>query len=381
MQVECGISTDQEEWNAFVAQEPSFGLLQSWEWGEFKEKLGWKAFRIAAKQDGHVVAGAQMLISSVIPGLASVAYIPRGPIGNWLDTEIADRLLNELHQIARSHKAAFLRIEPPLLNEPVFHRILEQHHFRASPNTNQPRATIIVNLDQELDDILMQMRKKTRQHVRKAVREGITVRIGCRGDLSTFYDVMRYTSRRKHFPHRSRDYYEHEWQTFADSEQTVLLMAVHRNQIEAVDEVYCFGKHAAEFHAGSLDSSENLYANYLLVWEAIKWAKARGCRTCDMWGIPDEISQILADGNDPPASDRTDGLWGVYQFKRGFSRNIVCYVGAYDYVYSTLLYALISNRLFNVDTLQWVEAWLDWLKRARRSRTINQPRTERGTEY
>ena len=37
----------------------------------------------------------------------------------------------------------------------------------------------------------------------------------------------------------------------------------------------------------------------------MKWAKAQGYATYDMWGAPDRF-------------DESDSLWGVYQFKRGF---------------------------------------------------------------
>ena len=362
MQVECGVCANREEWNAFVAQEPSFGLLQSWDWGEFKEELGWKPFRIAARQGGSIVAGAQMLIKSFIPGLVSVAYIPRGPIGSWLDAQVADSLLAELHRIARRHHAAFLKIEPPLLKESAFNRLLEQHHFRASAQANQPGATIILNLDQPLEDILARMRKKTRQYIKKATTEGITVRVGSREDLPTLYEIMRSTAQRERFPYHTLDYYEQEWQPFADNGQAVLLLAVYQDKVLAVRTAYCFGRHAAEFHGGSLDSAANLHANYLLVWEAMKWAQAQGCCTYDLWGIPDEISQIPRAGDASPVSERTDGLWGVYRFKSGFSDHIVSYIGAYDYVYSAPLYALISNKLFNVDTLQRVEAWVGGLR-------------------
>ena len=61
----------------------------------------------------------------------------------------------------------------------------------------------------------------------------------------------------------------------------------------------------------------------------MRWARANGCTTYDLFGIPDEV------GQDPDryarlAVDRTDGLWGVYRFKRGFGGRTVRYVGAYD---------------------------------------------------
>ena len=351
-----------EEWNAFLARQPSFALLQSWEWGEFKEKLGWKVFRVVVERQSQIVAGAQVLIKVLPLGPIGVAYIPRGPVGDWLDEEVALQLLPELHRLAIYHKATFLKIEPPVLNDPAIHRVLRQHHFRASAYTNQPHATIILDLTQNLDDILEQMRKKTRQYVRLAARIGVTVREGNGTEFSAFYDLMQATGRRGGFSLRSRDYYKYEWQTIAANDQSVLLMAFYQNRLVAMRMAYCFGEHAAEFHAGSSDEHRDLRPSYLLVWEAIKWAKAQGCATYDLWGIPDQVGQAVYAGNDPPVSNRTDGLWGVYRFKSGFSKNIVYYMGAYDYVYSPCLYKLIANKFLNVDTLDQIAVWMDSLR-------------------
>jgi peptidoglycan pentaglycine glycine transferase (the first glycine) len=250
-----------EEWNAFIAQEPSFALLQSWEWGEFKEKLGWTAFRVAAEQQGRIVAGAQMLVKSAPLDLVSIAYIPRGPVGNWLDEAIAPFLLAELHRVARRYRAIFLKIEPPLLPSPATCAKLQQYNFRASHYPNQPQTTIVVDLNSDLDDILRPMRKKTRQYIKQATAKGVTVRIGGQEDLPAFYNLMQITGRRSQFAPRILDYYKHEWQTFADNNQTVLLMAFHQERLLAVRMAYYFGRHAAEFHAGSLAGEGDLHPN------------------------------------------------------------------------------------------------------------------------
>jgi lipid II:glycine glycyltransferase (peptidoglycan interpeptide bridge formation enzyme) len=361
MEVKLMSAKQRDEWNTFVAREPSFALLQSWEWGEFKERLGWKAFRVAVRDQGQIVAGAQMLIKMLPLGFASVAYIPRGPLGNWVAEDIAPQLLSELHRVARYYRAIFLKIEPPLLNSPSSARILQQFDFQATKYTNQPRATIILNLNQDLDDILKQMRQKTRQYIRKATREEITVRIGGRDDLPAFNDLMRMTGRRERFRPRTHNYYEYEWQIFAERNQTVLLMAFYGSRLIAARAPYYFGKQAAEFHAGSLGNLSHLHPNYLLVWEAIKWAKKQECCTYDLWGIPDEMGQTASEIKDPLVSDRTDGLWGVFRFKSGFSNNIVSYIGAYDYIYSLPLYTLIANRFFGPRILDRVAAFIDSL--------------------
>jgi peptidoglycan pentaglycine glycine transferase (the first glycine) len=350
-----------EEWNAFVAQEPSFALLQSWDWGEFKEELGWRVYRIAVEDQGQIVAGAQMLIKLAPLGLFSIAYVPRGPVGNWLEEEVAPHLLSRLHRIAQQHRAIFLRLEPPLVNDPATRQILQNYHFRASSYTNQPRATLIVDLTQDLDHILKQMPRKTRYYIRYPAKKGVAVRVGSQEDLPAFYDLMKTTSRRGGFSARSRDYYEHEWQALADNEQVALFMAYHEDQLLAVRTAFCFGNYAADIHAASSNEYRDLRPNYLLVWEAVKWAKAKGCHTYDLWGIPDEVGKAAYEGRDLPKPDRTDGLWGVYQFKRGFSQNVLFYAGAQDYVYSPLSYALVTNKFLTGTTLDRMTAWIDSL--------------------
>lgn len=34
-------------WHDFLSREPTIALLQSWEWGDFKESFGWEVFRVA----------------------------------------------------------------------------------------------------------------------------------------------------------------------------------------------------------------------------------------------------------------------------------------------------------------------------------------------
>jgi lipid II:glycine glycyltransferase (peptidoglycan interpeptide bridge formation enzyme) len=359
MRIEYLDNTQQKEWNAFVAQQPSFALLQSWEWGEFKEKLGWKAIRIAVLEHGQFIAGAQILIKLLLTKFASIAYIPREPIDRWLDNNVAPQLFSELHRVAYLHRAIYLKIEPPLSYDPVIDHLLQQYHFRSSSYTNQPRATIIVNLNPDLDVILRHMRPTTKQYIKSSSEKGASIHVGNFDDLSSFYNLMKVTSKREHFPERMRIYYEHEWQSFASNNQTVLLMATYQDQLLAVHMAYRFGDHAAYFHGGSIFDTAKLHPNHLLVWEAIKWAKEQDCCTYDLWGVPDEVGQAAYEGLKLPITNRTDNLWGVYLSKSGFSKNVVYYMSAYDYIYNPLIYKLTTNRLLNVDIIDRFSVMMD----------------------
>jgi lipid II:glycine glycyltransferase (peptidoglycan interpeptide bridge formation enzyme) len=319
--------------------QPFFALLQSWAWGEFKEKLGWIAYRVAVRNDaGEIVAGAQMLVKPFPLGL-SIAYVPHGPAGAWLNDDAAHLLFNKLKSIARKNGAIFLKIEPAIDNAPEMRDLLKRYQFRKSRINNQPQSTILVNLNQEQDEIFSQMRRQTRRYIRSADKEGITVRSGDACDLPTYLNLMGLTGRRKRFAVRNQKYYQSEWETLSTDQHGALLLAYYQGQVIAARVIYCFGSHAAEFHAGSV-VIPGLHPNYLLAWEGIKWAQSKGCVTYDMWGIPDEVGAGNEELKKPGVSE---GLWGVYQFKRGFSTNIVSYIGAYDCIFAPGLYFLLFN--------------------------------------
>ncbi len=84
---------------------------------------------------------------------------------------------------------------------------------------------------------------------------------------------------------------------------------------------------------------------YLLQWEAMRWAKARGCHEYDLWGVPDEDEATL----EANFEKRHAGLWGVYRFKRGFGGEIKRAAQALDRVYNPLLYRAYLKFIRNRD--------------------------------
>jgi len=355
------------EWNALVAREGSFSLTQSWEWGAFKERLGWNVYRIGVEDDAALIAGAQLLIKPLPLGF-SVAYVPRGPVGHWLEDEAASLLFSELERLARTNRAVFLKIEPPVQGEPQVLALLNRYRFRQSRITNQPQTTMMLDISQPPEEILERMRKKTRQYIRRAEREGITTRLGDAKDLPAFCELMRLTGNREGFANRSPQYYQAEWDAFSPSDRCALLLAYYEKQLIAVRTVYYFGRHAAEFHGGSI-TVPGLHPNYLLVWQAIQWAKERGCMTYDMWGIPDEVEPAVDDQR-PEMPERHDGLWGVYQFKRGFGSNVVRYAGAYDLVFMRSVYFLFGAAMVNRTLWERAAARLDLALRSTTSKEV-----------
>lgn len=339
MRVRLTSDITEREWNSFVAASPTGHILQSTQWGQLKERFGWQVARIALEDRGQWLAGAQILFRPLGP--KTIAYVPKGPIVDWADAMITQTLLEALHHLCRQRQAIFLKIEPDLAEDPTLTHKLIGLGFHASPQTIQPRCTILLDLTPDPDNILARMKSKTRYNIGLAARKGVTVREATTEDLPAFYHLMQITSRRDRFRIHSESYYRTAYQLFVPQGLAKLFLAIFEDQILAGIMAFAFGHKAWYMYGASSDEHRNLMPNYLLQWEAIKWAKDRGCLTYDLWGIPDEEEEVL----EREFTNRSDGLWGVYRFKRGFGGRVVHYLGAYDYVYSPSLYWLYRKLL------------------------------------
>jgi peptidoglycan pentaglycine glycine transferase (the first glycine) len=270
--------------------------------------------------------------------LGTLAYVPRGPVVDPDNREALALLLSALHRVVRREKAIFLKLEPPWEDDPSLDEFLKAHGFRPSSQTIQPRTTLLLGLTVDLDDLLAQMKPKTRYNIRLAGRKGVVVREGSEEDLPVFYRLLQETSQRDGFAIHAREYYEEAWRRFVSQGKARLFVASYRGETLAGLMAFALGRTAWYLYGASSGRHRNLMPNHLLQWEAIQWAKARGCTTYDLWGIPDEVGQALARGEEPEGG--TGGLWGVYRFKRGFGGRVARYPGAYDAVYRPVLYWL-----------------------------------------
>lgn len=335
------LSTDRQSavnrktWDAFVADYPTGHLLQTWNWGELKARLGWRAVRLALVEEGRILAGAQALFRPVSPAF-SLAYVPKGPLVDWNDRAQAHMLLTGLHRLCRSQRSAFLKIEPHAPDDDAVCDTISWHNFVVSQFTVQPRRTIVVDLSPTEEAILAGMKQKTRYNIRLAARKGVTVRCGSAGDLPAFYHMMQITSQRDGFGIHDLDYFGAAAELFAPDRAALLLAEVQGEPVAGLM-VFAHGSSAYYLFGASSNAHREKMPAYLLQWEAMRWAKARGCQSYDLWGIPDVDEDRLEAGFVAQSKDMS-GLWGVYRFKRGFGGRVTRSVGAFDFVYNRLLY-------------------------------------------
>jgi lipid II:glycine glycyltransferase (peptidoglycan interpeptide bridge formation enzyme) len=377
-----------ELWNKTIASLPAAHILQTWEWGQFKARYGWKSIPIlwvrgkdglrsftgqeelssGLREQGIAgkVAAAALTLSRDIPlrGLASalrVMYVPKGPLlEDWGDAALRSRVLGDLRLTARRHGAIFVKIDPDVAvgagipgvpgagDNPAGLDVLDSLGalgWQFSAEQVQFRNTVTLDLQQSEEQLLAGMKQKARYNLRLAQRRGVAVRAGGQEDLRLLYRMYAETSVRDGFVIRDEPYYMGLWQTFLKGDPSSgdtagcpdrpaaepLIAEVEGEPIAAII-VFRFARGGWYLYGMSLDVHRERMPNYLLQWEAICRLKAAGCMTYDLWGAPDRF-------------DEGDPMWGVFRFKEGLGGRVVRTVGAWDLPVRPLFYRLYTQTL------------------------------------
>ncbi len=309
------------DWNRYTEQFSNVHLLQTGEWGELKSTFGWKPVRIV---NGD--SGAQILFRKLPLGF-SIGYMPKPVIS---DQSVSSQFCSEIDGVCRKMHAIFLKVELDSWdNQPpdTWHLTL-----RTSPHNIQPPRTLIVDIHGSEEEILRRMKQKTRYNIRLAEKKGVTVRAW--DDLESFHKMMLLTGGRDGFGVHSLEYYRRAYELLHPKQKGEILVAEYEGKSLAALFVARNGNRAYYLYGASTDEERNRMPTYLLQWEAMKWAKVRGCEEYDLWGVPDEDEPTL----EANFETRHAGLWGVYRFKRGFGGELKRAAQAMDRVYNPLLY-------------------------------------------
>lgn len=326
-----------DTWDQFVVSRPDGHVLQTSPWGTLKARFEWSPERVGLRQEGVLKAGAQILFRRLPAGLGRLAYVPKGPIVDWSDESQTERLVNALDRAARSRGAIALTLEPGLRDDQGHREQLRSLGFHPAPfSAIQPRRTLVVDISADEDDILMEMKSKTRYNIRLAGRKGVVVRQGDGDDVSTFTQLLASTADRADFGIHPPSYYEGAYELFVPRGWARLLLAEVGGEAVAGLMVFALPPRSWYFYGASSTAHREKMPTYLLQWEAVRWAKSVGCTTYDLWGVPDEGRETLED----EFTGRSDGLWGVYRFKRGFGGDLVRTVGAWDRALAPVRYQL-----------------------------------------
>lgn len=328
-----------QNWNRIIASLPDAHLLQTKEWAEVKSQFGWRAATKVWGDPKDPDAAALILNRAIsIAGMGPklrIMYLPKGPLlRDWGDQNLRGSVLDDLTELARQKRAIFMKIDPdvslgrgiPGTTEADHNSVgksvlddLASRGFHYSDEQIQFRNTVLIDLSPSEDELLASMKQKTRYNIRLATRKGVSVRAGTQKDLPMLYQMYADTSLRDGFTIRGEAYYQYVWNIFmAQDEPTCqpMIAEVDGEPVAGVM-IFCFSGRAYYLHGMSSALHRNKMPNYLLQWEAMKYARDKGCMIYDLWGAPEDFNE-------------SDSMWGVFRFKQGLGGEVLRTMGAYD---------------------------------------------------
>jgi len=330
---------DKKKWNRFVAKYSNpASFLQSWEWGEFNQKILGNQIQRWAVMDNDNLKITFMLIKKFLPNGRFYYYCPRGLIYQkaYADQRIKTYIIL-LKKIKLDLKeAVFIRLVPPYSFKDYMFGFIQRLGFikpKILIHTKEPGKTLVLDLTKNEAELLKDMHHKTRYNIHLAIRRGVTIRsttpVSLAKDIDIFYNLTQITGKRDKISVYHKDYYTKLINYFFDSQSDLklkLYIAEFKNKPLAAIMVFYFGNTATYLHGASNNRNRNLMPNYLLQWQAIQDAQKNGLTIYDFWGI----------------SEKNKHWAGITRFKKGFSGQVITFLGSWDYVLDRRWYNLFN---------------------------------------
>jgi len=193
-------------------------------------------------------------------------------------------------------------------------------------------------------DLLAEFKPQTRRNIKLATdKHGVrAVKNVTREHLADFDRLMQVTGERDGFRPRPLSYFQTVWDHLVPAGMAKLFLTIHEGDILSGALCFKINDKAWYVYGASSNDKRNVMPNYAMQWEMIAWAQEEGCSWYDFRGVSPRRRQ---EGEDVADLEKNDHLQGLNRFKEGFSPRYVEYLGEFDLVYNSMIYA-IYNRAF-----------------------------------
>ncbi len=319
---------ERDRFNHYIKNHPHGCVLQSYEWGELKKRYGWSPARLVLEREGEIAGAVTLLLKE--KGFCPMAYSPRGPVVDISQGDSFRLFLHALRDYLKSRGVAFWKMDPEVDACKSAREAFKGSFTPSSTHDGfggiQPRAVwrLDVSRGSYPENCLG---KSARRQIKKAQKEGIKIRQGCREDLPAFYRVLKETAARNRFRLRLPAYYEDMWDLLHGPGHLYLALAHREGRILCGALAAPFGRGVWDLYAGTSEEARKTGASYLLTWDMIQRAAHQGHSFYDLGGIP-----LKEDGQGP--------LQGLYRFKSRFGGERREFVGEYDLILSPFKHRL-----------------------------------------
>jgi lipid II:glycine glycyltransferase (peptidoglycan interpeptide bridge formation enzyme) len=305
--------------------------LQSYEWGEFRQKTHTKVIRKGFFDKDQLRDGFQLTIHPIPHTSFTIGYLPKGSLPDG-------KLLEELMILGKKEKCIFIQLEPnvekkdsdelPFLKKTSFPLTYSFHPLFT-------KFTFILNLEPSEEELMKHMHPKTRYNIKVAQKHEVTI-VEDNSDeaFEKYWKLTQETTLRQNFFAHTKQYHKLQWETLNISQQknndltSHLFLAKYQSKILAAWIVFVFQDTLYYPYGASSTLHRDVMASNLMMWEVIRFGKKKGLKKFDMWGAM----------SDTP--DTTDPWYGFHRFKQGYGARHTEFIGSFDLVINQFAYQL-----------------------------------------
>jgi peptidoglycan pentaglycine glycine transferase (the second and third glycine) len=234
------VELEPNEFRKFADKHPNKSFYQTPEIANLREQNGWTVYYFGVKTAEKLVAASLVVAKPAFLG-KSIFYAPGGPLVDYEDTKVLNFFIRHLRHYIKTHNGYVLHIEPYYeliernrAGEPVENgfnhqkalKNLQNLGFKPLKTSDEPKYAFVLELKNRTpDEIFADLKRNTRNHIRKAEKKGVRIRELSRAELPIFKQITKSTSARRNFADKSLKYYEQMYDLFAARGEVKFLVA------------------------------------------------------------------------------------------------------------------------------------------------------------
>lgn len=326
---------NEDEYTSFLqtpSLKPHLTFMHTWEWGEVMREESKGFLRLGLYAD-DVLTGVVQLTQHPLHIGGYYWYAPRGIAMDYSDIQAVKVAYGALNDFVKQKGGAFFKVDPDLLQNDAAIAALDAAGAQPAAMFTQVERVWCVDLQHDEESLLAWMkehgmRKNIPYYLRRAKRDGATVRISDDPkDLDILLKLLAGLRERKNMVGGSDAHLKRQFAALAPKGYEKVIIAEKDGQVVAAALISMYGREASYLHGASTDLFKELRIPHLMHIETMNYLMEHRpeIERYNFWGI-------VSDKNRKASHPRN----GYSEFKRSFGGYREDYMRARDFVYNPL---------------------------------------------
>ncbi len=323
--------TSKEVWEDFHLNSNYGSFLQSWDWMDFQESVGYKVLRKGIYKEDELYG--IVFLKEDSSRFGKILYAPRGPIIDWNNEELVDEVLYLLKKNFEGKGYFLIKLDPAIKkdNKDIIDLFINNGYQNAvmPAQTENPWILEIIGGNDEEQLKWMRehgRRKKFGNFISSAKRAGVQIKYArSKEEITQFTRLLHDMADRKELQFQDDDYFIKMKEKL--NENMLVPIAYLNNEPIAGAVIIVHKDESSYIYGASSPKTGQTHATHLLHWDAIHKAKEMGVKRYNFWGV-------LTDEDYVPENPG----YGYSNFKRSFGGYIEPLIKPMEFSYNKLLY-------------------------------------------